>query len=247
MSHPIETKLLVTEGVSVPAAYLNEKRLQEQRYGKLARYQVHNFALILIVGILLSQLFGVKKALYANAEALKHFRPIVVRENELGQTFLVTNQKLNFTHDERSIRSALQFWTMYHMGRMKATVKEFYNFSFLWMTEDYGASIKHNDEQTGWMKKFLKDASQEQYEVIVKNVILKSVEEKDGAPLSGTADIYAYRKYYSVDGIEQPHKASDDFLVHAKWAAAADVPNDIQGFNPLGIAVTHYQIFNSLE
>ena len=83
--------------------------------------------------------------------------------------------------------------------------------------------------------------------MIVKNVVLKKVKEQDGAPVSGTADIFAYRQRYNVDGLEEPHKASDDFVVHVVWTTAVDVPNDVQGYNPLGIAVTHHQIFNSLE
>lgn len=237
----------ITEATSAPATELNEKRLQEQRYGKLARYQVHNLVLLLIAVFAIYGWVKTAQAFNRNADALKHFRPLVVRENELGQTFLVTNQKLNFSADQRSIRSAIQFWTMFHLGRMRATVQDFYNLSFLWMTEDYGAAIRHNDQQTGWMKKFMREANQEQYKVVVKNVVLKDVKEEDGAPVTGKADVFAYRQYYSVDGIEVPHKESDDFLVHVLWVTAADVPNDIQGYNPLGIGVMHYQIFNSLQ
>jgi hypothetical protein len=159
----------------------------------------------------------------------------------------MTHQGVNFSPDERAVRSALQYWASYHLGRMRATVQDFYNLSFLWMSEEYGGAIRQADQQTGWLKKFMKEANQPQYKVIVKNVVLKKVKEQDGAPVSGTADIFAYRQRYTVDGMEEPHKDSDDFTVHVVWATAVDVPNDIQGYNPLGIAVTHYQIFNSLE
>jgi hypothetical protein len=245
--HTTQTVLTVHEGVSVPAAQLNEERLQQQRWGKIANYQWVNFALWFVVGILLYNQVTLKQAYRANTEALRHFHPLVVRENELGQTQLVTRQGVNFSPDERAVRSALQFWATYHLGRMRATVQDFYGLSFLWMSEEYGGAIRQADQQTEWMKKFLKEANQQQYKVIVKNVVLKKIKEQDGTPVSGTADIFAYRQRYSIDGLEEPRKDSDAFVVHAVWTTAIDVPNDIQGYNPLGIAVTHHQIFNSLE
>jgi hypothetical protein len=136
-NEPIEAKVFtIHEGVSVPAAHLNEERLQQQRWGKIANYQWVNFALLFVVAILIYNQATLKQAYRANTEALRHFKPIVVRENELGQTQLMTHQGVNFSPDERSVRSALQFWTSYHLGRMRATVQDFYNLSFLWMSED---------------------------------------------------------------------------------------------------------------
>jgi hypothetical protein len=101
--------LTVHEGVSVPAAQLNEERLQQQRWGKIAGYQWVNFALLFVVGLLLYNQVSLKQAYRANTEALRHFQPLVVRENELGQTQLLTRQGLNFSPDEtsRSQRSAV--------------------------------------------------------------------------------------------------------------------------------------------
>src|SRR3954447_23229381 len=160
----------MTNPVSIPAVDLNEQRLRAQRFGRVARYQVHNFILILMALGVLYGWITTAQALNRNAEALKHFKPVVVRENELGQTQLVTNQALNFSPDQRAVRSALQWWTTLHLGRMRATVQDFYNQSFLWMDEKYSGSIRRNDQQSDWLKKFLKDGGQDQYKVIVKTL-----------------------------------------------------------------------------
>jgi hypothetical protein len=237
---------MATQSISIPAVDLNEQRLRALRFGKIARYQVHNFLLLLIAAGAVFAWFTTNRALHANTQAIRNFRPIVVRENELGQTILVTNQALNFSPDQRSVRSALQWWATLYFSRMRATVEDSYHQSFLWMTEPFGQSVRSNDQHSEWLKKFLKGMD-DQYKAEVKNVVLTRIESRGTSPDSGTADIYAVRHYYSPDGIEQDHKDSDDFVIRVQWVTAAEVPNDVQGFNPLGIAVTGFDTFNSLQ
>jgi hypothetical protein len=229
---------------SIPAFQLNEEHQKfSQRLSKTANYQIANMYLTVVLVITAGGWGYTAYALHENSEVIKHFKPRVVRENELGQTALLVHQELNMDPDQRSIRSALSFWATYHLDHVKATIGSYRSLSFTWMPVSYAESIRSNDRASDYIRNALVGADPE-YRIEVSNTVLTTTAKTGDGPLTGEADIYAHRRYIE-NGIPKALNAKDAFVIHVKWCTAIDVPDNLVALNPLGIAITYYDVFNS--
>lgn len=224
----------MSELVSTPALDSHETR--RKRFRNIASYQFANTVLsILLVAVL----FGWGSTIYAlheNSKTIKKF----------GLP-LLPYQNLNSSRDQVVIRSALANWAQRHLSRMRATISDEYPESFLWMDNAYAAAIRANDDKTKWLEIFLKDRSQPEYKLRIANVVIESTKNDNGAT-TGSAKIYGWTERYGPDGIPYEHDQKDNLIIDVRWGFAANVPNDVQIINPLGVAVLPtYTVSTSLE
>jgi hypothetical protein len=233
--------------VSIPAPQVNESRLQEKYFERNAQLQIHNVILIgLTLGAFTLGGFMVR-AYQVNTKAVENFHPPVIMESTTGDARLIVAQGKNFTPDERVVRNALGTFVRNYFDRMRATVKDNYNESFIFLNDPLAQQIRAEDRSTKWLEKFLTDVQETESKVVVHNVVLKEINQSAEAGENGKAEIYCTRVRYSADLREQPHDPSDDFVVTAHWGIAEKVPNTVILSNPFGVLITFFRVDKAIQ
>jgi hypothetical protein len=231
---------------SVPAFDLHDSRAFAMRWVNIANHQLISSGLLVMALGSFGGWMYTAHALKENSKVIAHFKPIVVRENELGQTALLVHQDLNFSPDARSIQSALSFWAQFHFDHVRATMADYRTRSFTWMTQPYADAIEAQDKNSRYISSFVSDMSKQQYRIEVKHVVLTNIVNKPDQLESGAADIYAYREYLDDAGLPKPKQDADAFIVHVTWGRAVNIPENEVADNPLGIAVEYYNETRSM-
>ena len=214
----------------VPKDFKAAKRQFVELYGSTA---VMNTYLKIAVLSLCGVCFGLIALNMKTYRLFQNFKPLVIRINELGQTYAVRYSSLEYHPQEAEIRYFLSEFVQLHYARMRATVKENYARSLYFLDGKLANAIIEADKKNKSIETFLVGTSEE-VDVNVKNV---SIEDLRNPPYRATVDFE--KIYYAA--ADHGELKREKYVANFVFVVKDRVPNEQIPVNPLGLTIVYFR------
>jgi type IV secretion system protein VirB5 len=166
-------------------------------------------------------------------QALRNFKPLVIRINDVGRAEAVAYESLTYQPRDAELKYFLiQFVTRYY-GRMRATVRESFARSLYFLDGRLADATIQAYKKNKVIENFLAGDGDE-IEIDIKNVTIEDLRQ---SPYKATVDfekIY-YARADHLESRREKYVASFIFVVRDR------VPNAWIPTNPLGLTITYFR------
>ncbi len=166
-------------------------------------------------------------------QALRNFKPLVIRIGEIGRAEAVAYDSLAYQPRDAEMKYFLiQFVTKYY-GRMRATARENYARSLYFLDGRLADSIIETNKKNKSIETFLAGQGDET-DVEVKNVTIEDLRQP---PYKATVDFD--KVYYS--GADRAASRREKYVASFVFVVRDRVPNAWIPVNPLGLVITYFR------
>jgi len=166
-------------------------------------------------------------------QAVRNFRPLVVRINEVGRAEAITYDSTTYQPHDAEVKYFLTQFVTKHYGRMRATVRDSFARSLYFLDGRLADPTIQSYKKDKTIESFLAGDGDE-IDIEVKNVTIEDLRQP---PYKATVD-FEKVYYNSADRTEarrEKYVASIVFIVRDR------VPNAWIPVNPLGLTITYFR------
>jgi len=166
-------------------------------------------------------------------QTFHHFKPLVIRINEIGRAEAVTYDSFAYHPHEAEIRYFLMDFVQRHYSRQRATVRENYARSLYYLDGRLAERIISENKKDKTIEAFLSGQSDE-IEVSVSNV---AIEDLRNQPYKASVD-FEKICYTATDHVMTRRER---YVGHFVFFVMDRVPNNLIPVNPLGLIITYFR------
>ena len=166
-------------------------------------------------------------------EALRSFKPLVIRVDEVGRASAVSYTAATYQPQAPELKYFLIQFVTHHYSRMRATVRENYARSLYFMDARLADATIDSNKKTKAIERFLTDG-REEVDVRVKNVTLEDIRQP---PYRATVDFE--KIFYTPSDHAEIRRES--FVGQFVFVVKDRVPNTVIPINPLGLTITYFR------
>jgi type IV secretion system protein VirB5 len=208
-------------------------------YGEARRRYVEQYGSTLVMNtylkLALLALAGVAVGLVVlnlhTQRTFQHFRPLVIRIDEVGRATAVNYASLTYTPQAPELKYFLIQFVTKHYSRMRATVRQQYAESLYFLDGRLADATIDANKKTGTIERFL-TGNTDEIDVHVKNVTLEDLRQP---PYRATVDFDAI----SVSPATRTEVRRETYLAHLVFVVDDEVENARIPINPLGLRITY--------
>jgi type IV secretory pathway TrbF-like protein len=160
-----------------------------------------------------------------------HLRPLVIRIDDVGRATAIQYDALTYAPREPELKYFLTQFVTLHYSRRRASVKETYPRSLLFLDSPLADALITHDTRTRTLEKFLADGSDE-VDIEINNVTLSELRTP---PFKAAVD--ATKVYYATGSFEERRRES--FIVQIDFKLRDTVSTKQIPVNPLGLTITY--------
>jgi type IV secretory pathway component VirB8 len=216
--------------------FSDEQQAQAMRFRYLdtcARLALTNRYLRLAVLALAVTCIGLTIFSVRALHAVQHVRPVIVRIDDVGRAEAIRHGALSYIPREPEMRYFLRQFVALHFARMRATLRQDFGNSLLFLDGTLSNEVVRLQRQTKSIENFLASADPD-IDISVANVTLQEIRTP---PYKASVDYE--RVYY------QPHTRQEirreRYVGTFHFVVAESVPNELVPINPLGLLITYYR------
>jgi type IV secretory pathway TrbF-like protein len=185
----------------------------------------------IVVFLLLILTLGLLGLCFWTTQRYANLRPLVIRIDEVGRAAAIQYDALTYAPREPELRYFLTQFVTLHYSRRRASVKDAYPRSLLFLDAPIAEALIAQDNRTHALDKFLTDASDE-VDIEVNNVTLSELKAQ---PYKAAVD--ATKVYYASGSFEERRR--ETFIVQIDFKLRDSVPAKLIPVNPLGLTITY--------
>ena len=163
----------------------------------------------------------------------QHFKPLVIRIDEVGRATAVSYASLTYTPQAPELKYFLIQFVTRHYSRMRATVRQQYAESLYFLDGRLADATIEANKKAGTIERFL-TGSTEDIDVHVKNVTLEDLRQ---APYRATVD---FEQVY-LSPATRAETRRETYLAHLVFVLDDHVDNARIPINPLGLTITYFR------
>jgi type IV secretion system protein VirB5 len=181
---------------------------------------------LVVLGLVLLNLKAVR--------TLEHFRPLVIRIDELGRAQAVGYESLTYKPEYKETKYFLTRFCQLYYRRNHSTINDDFSQAMYFLDGKLASDTIQEFKRKGTIRAFLSDNLAPESDIDVEQVV---IEPMDKAPYKATVDFYQI-EYSPVD-----HSVAKRKLYTASFLFTFrdKVPNEEILTNPLGLAITHFR------
>lgn len=226
------TELHSTDWAPVPPNEMTETRRRYlERYGSTL---VTNAYLRIALACLSLVCLGVIFVHVRIIQTIHTLRPIVIRINDIGKAEAVNYDTTTYRPQALEIRYFLSVFIREHYARRRATIKEDFPNSLLFLDPVLAASFLHDPTRRTTIEQFLANSLDPEIDVEIMQV---AIEDLRDSPFKATAD---FTLIYTQPGLlteTKRERYSGSFI----FSFRSSVPNELVPHNPLGLQISYYR------
>jgi type IV secretion system protein VirB5 len=165
---------------------------------------------------------------------LEHFRPLVIRIDELGRAQAVGYESLSYKPEYKETKYFLTRFCQLYYRRNHSTINDDFSQAMYFLDGKLASDTIQEFKKKGTIRAFLGDNLAPERDIDVQQVV---IEPMDKAPYKATLDFYEI-EYSPVD-----HSVAKRKLYTASFLFTFRdrVPNEEILTNPLGLAITYFR------
>lgn len=220
-----------------PKTLENAKRQFVELYGSALVMNTYlKIALVLVslvaLGLIALNFHTVSK--YANV------KPLVVRIDDVGRAEAVQYDATAYHPQAPELRYFLTQFVVKYFSRIRATIQQEYPDSLLFLDPTLATATMAQDEQSRAVEKFLTDPSQDEIDIVVRNVSLSQLTK---APYKAAV---TFEKVLLTPGTRTIH-ARRTYVAQVDFVMRSQIPNEFVPVNPLGLQITYFRVDQAFE
>ena len=166
-------------------------------------------------------------------------KPLIIRINELGRAEAMNYDSLVYQPHEREVRYFLIEFIKHHYSRLRATVRENYPRSLMFLDSRLSEAINDSNKKTHAIENFLVGGMPE-IDINIKNV---SIEDLRHPPYRATVEFEQI--YYTYP--EHLEQKRERFVANVSFVFSEHVPNVMIPVNPLGLTITYFRLDQAFQ
>lgn len=224
------TSLEANRVLPAPAETSGGSRRYLEQYASLLVSNRHLRVAILCVTVLSLGLLGLN---WKTVQTLRHFKPLVIRINEVGRSEAVAYDSLAYQPRDAEMKYFLIQFVTKHYGRMRATFRENFARSLYFLDGRLADSIIEANKKNKTIETFLSGQGDE-IDIEVRNVTVEDVRQP---PYKATVDFD--KVYYS--GADRAEARREKYVASFVFVVRERVPNAWIPVNPLGLVITYFR------
>ena len=220
-----------------PKSLENAKRQFVELYGSALVLNTYLMIALLVVALIAAGLVVLNvrtQATYA------HVKPIVIRIDEVGRAEAVAYDAATYHPQAPELRYFLTRFVATHFSRLRATIQRDYPDSLFFLAPPLADATIARNEQTRVMETFLTNASGDDIDIDVKNVVLAELRTP---PYKASVD---FDQRYYAPGTRQERKR-ERYVAQLDFLVRDAVPNAFIRVNPLGLQITYFRVDQAFE
>jgi type IV secretion system protein VirB5 len=167
-------------------------------------------------------------------QTIHRLQPIVIRINDVGKAEAINYDTTTYRPQALEIRYFLGVFIREHYARLRATIKEDFPNSLLFLDPALAAPFLHDPARRATIEAFLANSLDSEIDVEIHNIALEDIRE---SPFKATAD---FTLVYTQPGLltePKRERYSGSFI----FSFRTSVPNDLVQHNPLGLQISYYR------
>jgi type IV secretion system protein VirB5 len=165
---------------------------------------------------------------------LEHFRPLVIRIDELGRAQAVGYESLSYKPEYKETKYFLTRFCQLYYRRNRSTINDDFSQAMYFLDGKLANDTIQEFKQKGTIRTFLGDNLAPERDIDVQQVV---IEPMDKAPYKATVDFFEI-EYSPVDHSVVKRKL---YTASFLFAFRDRVPNEEILTNPLGLAITYFR------
>jgi type IV secretory pathway TrbF-like protein len=207
------------------------KQLYLEKYGDAI---VTNNYLKIAVGLLCLAALGLVALNLRTIHTFQHFRPLVIRIDQLGRAEAIEYKSLEYHPGDREAKYFLSEFCRLYYRRNRYTIQDDLAKSLYFLDGKLANDMIEQHKKEDTVRKFLTNPSSPQVDVQVEKVALDSMEDP---PYRASVD------FYQVEYAPADHSLVKKTLHTANFVFLFkdEVPNELIPVNPLGITITYFR------
>ena len=162
---------------------------------------------------------------------LAHFKPMVIRINDVGHAEAISYSDLEYKPQEAEMKFFLIDFLQKYYGLTRGTARQDFTRSLYFLTPELANQRLVEEKQSRTLDNFLLGIG-DQIELQIDQI---SIEDLRQQPYKATV---AFRKFYYTQYDHQLNSYAK-FTAHVQFVVADKVPTKLVPINPLGLMVTY--------
>lgn len=207
------------------------KQLYLEKYGDAI---VTNNYLKIAVALLCLAALGLVGLNLRTIYTFQHFRPLVIRIDQLGRAEAIEYKSLEYHPGDREAKYFLSEFCRLYYRRNRYTIQDDLAKSLYFLDGKLANDMMEQHKKEDTVRKFLMNPSAPQVDVQVEKVALDSMQDP---PYRASVD------FYQVEYAPADHSLLKKTLHTANFVFLFkdQVPNELIPVNPLGITITYFR------
>lgn len=223
-------------GVS-PKTLENAKRQFVELYGSALVMNTYLKIALVLVSLVAVGLIALN---FHTASKYANVKPLVVRIDDVGRAEAVQYDATAYHPQAPELRYFLTQFVVKYFSRIRATVQQEYPDSLLFLDPTLANATIAQDEQSRAVETFLTDPSQDEIDIVVRNV---SLSELTKPPYKAAV---TFEKVLLTPGTRTVH-ARRGYVAQVDFVMRSQVPNEFVPVNPLGLQITYFRVDQAFE
>lgn len=224
---------MTTTAIGVPPTgfeYGDARRQYLERYGSTLVMNTYlKIALLCLVLVAL----GLIALNLRTQRTFEHFRPLVIRIDDVGRATAVSYASLEYTPQAPELKYFLIQFVTRHYSRMRATVRQQYAESLYFLDGRLADATMEANKKSGAIERFLA-GSGEEIDVRVRNVTLEDLRQ---SPYRATVD---FDKVYTAQATRMELRR-ETYMAQVVFVLTDHVEHARIPINPLGLTITYFR------
>ena len=207
------------------------KQLYLEKYGDAI---VTNHYLKIAVALLCLAALGLVALNLRTIHTFQHFRPLVIRIDQLGRAEAVEYKSLEYRPGDREAKYFLSEFCRLYYRRNRYTIQDDLTKSLYFLDGKLANDMMEQHRKEDTVHKFLANPSSPQVDVQVEKVALDAMQNP---PYRASVD------FYQVEHAPADHSLLKKTLHTANFVFLFkdEVPNELIPVNPLGMTITYFR------
>jgi type IV secretory pathway TrbF-like protein len=166
--------------------------------------------------------------------ALKSFKPLVIRIDQIGRAQAVAYDSLAYKPEYKETRYFLTRFCQLYYRRNRSTINDDFSQALYFLDGKLASDTMRTFQQKNIIKNFLTDSLSPERDVDVEQVV---IEPMDKPPFRATAD------FFQIEYSPADHSVARRTLYTASllFSFRDQVPNEDILVNPLGLTITYFR------
>ena len=220
-----------------PKTLENAKRQFVELYGSALLMNTYLKIALVLVSLVALGLIALN---FHTASKYANVKPLVVRIDDVGRAEAVQYDATAYHPQAPELRYFLTQFVVKYFSRIRATVQQEYPDSLLFLDPTLANATMAQDEQSRAVETFLTDPSQDEIDIVVRNV---SLSELTKPPYKAAV---TFEKVLFTPGTRTVH-ARRAYVAQVDFVMRSQVPNEFVPVNPLGLQITYFRVDQAFE
>lgn len=171
---------------------------------------------------------------YNTVNALKTFKPLIVRIDQIGRAEAVNYNAFSYKPQEAEIKYFLSEFSKLYYSRNRFTIVSNFKKALYFTEQNFGTTLEQSYRKNRVIQNYLENPVSPDIEISIQKIAIQDLRQ---APYKATVDFY---QIY-LNPVDRTEIKRVLYTANYVFSFRDNVPNDLVQTNPLGMAIQYFR------